>query len=185
MFNLTLAALLTRHNSELLLLFSWRITFLAYQKYTNHCSNQGSEHFWSDQVFLVVTPTYDFAVHNHSPCALIVLHLLAHPSGQTKVYQFRLTASARVLILLVLLSINQNVMVNPLLFRWASTCGLSTKCGFIFRTEVWKSDSLDSVCSSSTSLFHAFSQISWDLDLSSALRVQIAFPPFGACLISK
>lgn len=52
-------------------------------------------------MFLVVTPMYDFAVHNHSPCALIVLRLVAHPSGQTKVYHFRMATSARVLILLV------------------------------------------------------------------------------------
>lgn len=53
---------------------------------------------------------------------------------------------------------------------------LLKKCGFMFGTEVWKSDNLDSVCRSATALFHAFSQISWDLDLRGALRVQTASP---------
>lgn len=112
---------------------------------------------------------------------IIFLNLVAHPSGQTKAYHSRLATSylrwsCQDIEFLCFECNYKNLLVQQVLFCQAPKHNLLKKCGFMFGTEVWKLDNLDSICSSAKALFHAFSQISWDLNLRGALRVQTASP---------
>lgn len=77
-------------------------------------------------------------------------------------------------MLWIQLPVNKNLMVKQRLFCQAPKHNLLKKCGFMFGTEICKSDSVDSVCSSA--ILHAFSQIPWDVDFRGALRVQTDCP---------